>query len=141
MAESLKSSAECLKSLTVCLCYNTTHGVPISHGNNKIFIWTIFNTFSRFTREWFQLCHSKICKKKIRKCHSWRLKTFPFDLQVVSKPFTKTFEKAEKRQFQRFRTFVFQLKIASKPFSFFLFLKVFFFLFKIIYSTEAYYMN
>ena len=30
--ESLKSWSECLKRLVTCLCYNTAHTVPISHG-------------------------------------------------------------------------------------------------------------
>ena len=32
VTEPFKHLAECLKSLTTGLCYNTTHAVPINHG-------------------------------------------------------------------------------------------------------------
>ena len=34
LADLLKHSAECLKSLTACMCYNTAHAVPIIHDRN-----------------------------------------------------------------------------------------------------------
>ena len=38
-AEPLKGSAELLKHSTTCLCYNTAHAVPISHGRKCLISW------------------------------------------------------------------------------------------------------
>ena len=43
-AECLKNSAESLKGLAACLCYNTAHAVPISHGIIKELILNLDQT-------------------------------------------------------------------------------------------------
>ena len=48
------------------------------------------NALSHFPRKWFQLCHSKSCKKT-EKWPFQMLRTFVFELKEASKPFSKKF--------------------------------------------------
>ena len=54
--EPLKRSSKLLKHSAACLCYNTTHAVPISHGKRVFFAYST-NSYHTFISAYFNCSH------------------------------------------------------------------------------------